>query len=544
MIICPSSSFITHNTRPEYGEQIIRIEYPSASSLVPGNSIDKNRLIVDLALMCLSSDTPIAKKSFLRSSIFLTELSHSVSEEISLLLGLYCLSIKDATSAEYWFLKSAAQGSYQAMNLIGLLYSGLWSSITFQNEKGRGVNEAIRWFQRANKCGSIDSLRYMGVLYYKEHDFAKSLRCFSDHYQHTKSMVSVSFIASLLIHLGKPDIAAKWYKLSASNGLHSSAQMIVNQKRENNDFFGFVKWLTLNRKYSFLHNKVFNYSSLLRSALRPDFSIPNYFSLLHTSNKNTGMFDISSPRTSISRQSLFMTHSFFEKMESKNERRSNHFETFIAPTSSPTQLLIKIFMLASSKPENRNLCLASALLKRLYSMKPSGIFECQLFRDKCKSMNAEDIVETGFISMIIGDNDFALEQFKNASKLGNCTACLMSGIILFHSLCSEEIDYLDSIPYFTQAVQDPIAMVYLGTMSQDQTMIERVSKMIDCEPESGIIYEKIGDMFVIGTQLPKIDDLALKWYGYAMAKYEEFGLDSVGIVNKIGEIVQQNRRFL
>ena len=534
MFIIPSPLFITHNSSSNFGEQILNKENLLNSNPNYLNIHNENQIYIDISLMFISRDNPFGQKSFLKTSLFLTFLKENPNSDISLFLGLLNLSIGEINTSILYFIKSSSNGNIVSMNLLGLIYMGYFQNFGILKNNLNQLELSKIWFSRAYRLGSIESLRFLGEYYSKIGNLKISLYYYSLHFQKTKSKITSFLIANLLNQIGKKEESIKWHNYSASNCIFPSIDFIMNNKRDNNEYIWFIKWLSLNRKYNFFKFQEY-FSPLLLSNFKPDFSLPDNLikSILHK-------FDFKEIQT----DSSSFEYKSFPHDDFPSIRRFKNSINYLLPSNSPNMLLFRIFSFASSSIHQRNLILCETLLNNLYSLKPNGIFDSLIFREKCKSLIPSDIIETAFISFILGDKEFSLNQFLKASQLGDSCGHLMSGLILFHNLAISDLNINDFYVYLSLCPTDPIALMHLGTASNYNVWIERASQIFGCNSNSGLPYEIIGDIFNDGIILPKNSKIALMWYGLSMEKNEEFGLDNVPIIEKIGLVMSKNRNLM
>lgn len=272
-------------------------------------------------------------------------------------------------------------------------------------------------------------------------------------------------------------------------------------------------------------------------------------------------------------------------------------------SGSKSQYLHLALKFASPIFSQRNLHLSFLFLQKLWLLHPKGISESLIFRNKCKSRNAKDLIQCGFIAILCHDSKFALDLFIKAAKNGNETGSLMAGLLMFHGL-NVLRQVKNGCYYLSQCSTDPIALLHLSLACNDEIYEMRAKEalgmysssfqydpsnlsnsinllnylntknsmntlnssnlynssselnpkqsdgsfnMINKGDESNIssansrcrMYEWVGDLFSNSVKLPLNVGIALMFYGIALKKAEEDGDDINGIIKKISYVSRE-----
>jgi hypothetical protein len=202
--------------------------------------------------------------------------------------------------------------------------------------------------------------------------------------------------------------------------------------------------------------------------------------------------------------------------------------------SNRTQTLLLAFEYASADFERRNLQLTKCFLTMLLRDDPRGAVNSQLWRNKCDSRNSGDLVQCGFIAMILGDIVFALSMFEGASRLGNGTGSVMAGIVLAHFVKPRRVS--DACFYFAKCISDPLALVHVGLFADDKTALFRAANLLGVDPGTEVIFECVGDVFALGIKVPQSRFVSQMFYGKAWERVRMNSDDDRKLILKINGI--------
>lgn len=541
MLVTPSPLLVVHHKHQNFDDQLYHLEYALTNNASELNMAKKSQLFTDLAFLCLNEDNQNAKKSSLRASVFLSLLTDLESPDIPLFLGILALSTNDSYTARHWLQKSASQGNKNAMVLLGRLTMGAFNTAPLPDTDDRTILTAIRWFTRAIRSGSLEANYYLGELYYQHNDYRRALVYFNAYFAKTKSVLAAGFIASSLQNLGQTQLSIKWHRWCASQGLQASANSLLVIYRSSNMVVSFIQWLSVATRYSFLKEKKYFFSPLLKANLTDRLEFPQLadaISLLSFSEPYKMASQFLPAQPSVEYRPILNEYEIVSVSKSENPGLSPAARLLSSPSpiagSTPTQLLLKAFELASPNFERRNLAMCKSVLQHLQGLKPRGLCESHLFRAKCKSQNAVDLCTAAFVCLTLEDSVYALELFGKAAILGSDTANLMIGLILFHGLVNTERAE-SGVVYLSRCPLDPIALLHLAVIYNDKTWARRAAQAMNMSEEGGMMHEYVGDLFANGTKFPKDDKVAMMWYGIALQKYEEYGLDTNNILQKMAQ---------
>ena len=547
MLVTPSPLLVLHCKHPYFDEQIYHMEYALGTNAAELYDPSKSQLFTDLSFLCLNEDNPNAQKSALRASMFLALFADIETPDIPLFLGILALSTSDSQTARHWLMISASKGNKNAMVLLGRLHQGYFNTAPLPESDDRPILRAIRWYVRAIRSGSVEALYYLGELYFNTKDYPHALLYFNQYFKKTKSALAAKFIADALYLTNNRQLSIKWHRYAASRGVQGSVNALIVDKRENWDLTAFLQWYSMASRLNVFVDQKYYFSPLLRANLTERVEIPsvqNASILLSISEKYSEAGRMKEAKPSIELQNITTGHNFVNIC--KGETTGLHALPKIIPSPSPvpaispTQMLIKAFKLASPSFDSRNLMLCKSVLQHLQIPKPRGICESQLFRAKCKSFNPDDLVTCAFISLVLNDVVYALELFGKAAMAGSETANLMLGLILFHGIGSTE--RLESgVVYLSRCPLDPIALVHLGVIYNDETWLKRAAQFLNLPYTDYRIYEWVGDLFADGIKLPQDNKVAMMWYGIALTKAEENGADQTALLQKVGQHAYNSR---
>ena len=547
MLVTPSPLLVLHCKHPFFDEQIYHTEYALGLNVAELYDPSKSQLFTDLSFLCLNEDNPNAQKSALRASMFLALFADIETPDIPLFLGILALSTNNSQTARHWLMVSASKGNKNAMVLLGKLHQGYFNTAPLPDTDDRPILRAIRWYGRAIRSGSIEALYYLGELYFNTKDYPHALHYFNLYFKKTKSALAAKFIADALFLTNNRQLSIKWHRYAASRGVQGSVNALIVDKRDACDITSFLQWYSMASRLNVFVEQKYYFSPLLRANLTDKLDIPRLQSaviLLPLSEQYTQNSPLMQAQPAVEFQPLINENGFAnitkgEQINFCTDPRITKFSASV-PGSGPTQLLIKAFELASPSYERRNLALCKSVLQHLQMIKPRGICESQLFRSKCKSSNPDDLVTCGFIALVLNDVVYALELFGKAALKGNETANLMLGVILFHGIGGTE--RLEAgVVYFSRCQLEPIALIHLGVIYNDQQWLRRAAQLLGVSAESSQMYEWVGDLFAQGIKLPKDEKVAMMWYGVALNKAEEYGCNQNEVLQKMGQHAYNSR---
>jgi TPR repeat protein len=173
---------------------------------------------------------------------------------------------------------------------------------------------------------------------------------------------------------------------------------------------------------------------------------------------------------------------------------------------------------------------------------PTFPFHSALWRAKCESDRAADLVKCGFVCCLMNDYTSALGLFKKASQFGSETASLMCGVIYYYGLV-EMRDWTRGLGYFSRCQLQPVALMHiaLAQQVQDKEWRRRAKQLLSPNAPCKNISEKIGDLFYEGIKLPKVLPAAIAWYLVAFTQAEAKEADTTVILGKVSQVILEQR---
>lgn len=639
-IIVPSPELLIHGTHKNYVTQISLNERKIDITRQHSNPL-KDDSTLNLSLMCLNGVNPTIRKARAYSSVLVSDLISSDNPAGALFYGALSAEIDDFPSAIYWFEIGIQKGSIAAIVAAAYLYLQkaliLTRKRTLKKEYDHltydpaNLNEALRWFYRAEKVGSIKSSRFIADIYSL---FGTELQSFSFYMKYFSSIIdcfpgstdfSLSYslyakykLAKLFSSLNLQCTALVWLISCVDQGDVRSATLLIKVLREPKvlsaineikhipDSKGFLplfnKYIAaefyefqmsnsqkdgqnrsqrkktpphvpkIDNSYernftdtildSYALEKVvseFEFSKIsknIESTLEVDLSLPSYKNTSHffwLISPLSNLLPYNLPKDSSLHSTYNTSHINQSKVWQLNEISGaninlNRSNTSVCcplyPLNSKTNFLKLVFKFASPSFTKRNLGLSLLFLKKMYGLHPKGISESSLFRNRCKSSNPKYLVQCGFISMMLNDNQFALQLFEKAARVGNETASLMAGLMLFHGLNITKKKKAGCF-YLSQCTTNPIALLHLSLACDDELWEKRAREILGMnptyDPESASInqgsrsklYEWVGDLFAHFVKFPINMPIAMMFYGVAMKKAEDDGEEITGIIQKM-----------
>jgi TPR repeat protein len=129
-----------------------------------------------------------------------------------------------------------------------------------------------------------------------------------------------------------------------------------------------------------------------------------------------------------------------------------------------------------------------------------------------------------------------LDLFLRASKKGDLTGALMTGLMHFHGFGIER-DVQQGAYFLAKCVTDPIALLHVGVVCGDDAWLARAAIMLNVPKDSYQMFEWLGDLFADGVKLPLDVRIAAMWYGVALKQSELHGEENMTIIEKIARIM-------
>ncbi|OHT01961.1 hypothetical protein TRFO_31100 [Tritrichomonas foetus] len=230
MIVIPSPQLLIYSGNKDYVTQISQREHKSGN--IGLDTIAKDDCTLNLSLMCLNGSNPSICKSRIYSSVIVSDFLELKSPSNPLFFGLLSASVNDFQNAVYWLKIAAQRNCVTAMNALGLLYLK-----TFYSEKNDdSFSCSIRWFNRAYRLGSTQSLQYLAQAYQMSGRSVEALSLFSKHYQKSKSLQTMICIANLFKFFDCIKSSTVWNMACIGQGdLTAVKNLIALQFYDDND---------------------------------------------------------------------------------------------------------------------------------------------------------------------------------------------------------------------------------------------------------------------------------------------------------------------
>lgn len=221
-IIIPSPQLLIHSKNKDYVTQISHREHKSRNLNSNLNSI-LDDCTINLSLMCFNGVNPAIHQARVYSSVIISDFIDLNNPKNPLFYGSLAASAKDFENAVYWYKIAAKRNSVTAMNAIGHIYLNMYKKIKsntdydYLNEDDdededeeeeiygnrelidnkflkykkdlfyvdNPSKEALKWFYRAYKFGSIQSLQYIAMVFEAIGKKSEALHFYRKHYEKT-----------------------------------------------------------------------------------------------------------------------------------------------------------------------------------------------------------------------------------------------------------------------------------------------------------------------------------------------------------------------
>ena len=537
MFVAPSPQMLLHHKNKFYKTQLLKIEFISQNNERFEIPRDSSQFILDMAFTYSINRQPCSDLTRIDATSLLSQSSHQSLK--SIYLGFLAKRLNYKYSALKCFIDASKNGSVEALNFIGKLYEECF----FHNDL------ALKWYARSYRLNLTDSFFSLGWFFYTNNEYLKSLFFLQKHFRETNSLFTAMQIGKALEKMNQTELSMKWYKLCAVNGMKSAVTKILFLLGPDYStlYHSIFQWLPIATRFNIkvkkqppnncwrLKDKNWHLSNYLRANYSNDYSIPSTSTIKHQIQIPDQFIQISSTRN-------VLQHTVSEKFDHAKtnpifavlQLQSILNTSYMFPSESNTQILLAIFECCSKNPVNRNLVYASFLLKKLQLKTNFKLFESRLWLSKCKSHNSIDLMQCGFVCALLNDYASAFDFFSKSRNLSSSTMC---GIILFHGLSDGERDVEHGLYYFGKNSNDPVSLLYIGAVSNEEEYYERAAYFLRCDAKVGILAEKVGDLFYNGLQYPKNIEIAKLWYGKALDGYERQGCDTNKIMKKLSDAV-------
>ncbi|KAH0792427.1 hypothetical protein GPJ56_003604 [Histomonas meleagridis] len=311
-------------------------------------------------------------------------------------------------------------------------------------------------------------------------------------------------------------------------------KIIVELNGKPEDIKLFFQWLSIGTRYNILKSQQYNFSPLLKANFSNDFSYPP-LSSVKAHVQQFAPFN-SMPRT-VTFPVKYVTTTPIQTAKPPPKENKNKIPITLFPSNSPTSRVIQLFRYATSDYSQRNLQCCTLVLNQIRSSAPQTLFDCEIWRNKFFAVDdSESQVSCGFICYLLKDYNQAFICFRNAAELGSEVGCCMCGLMLFHENSSKR-EIKNGLYFFSRCKLDPIALIHMGVACNEKEWVKRATELTKMKYKSGEIYEYVGDLFFEGIKFPKEMRIAQMWYGYAIAKYEEYGFGIEKVSKKLASAV-------
>lgn len=219
-IIVPSPQLLIHAKNKDYVTQISHREHKLRNLNSNINSL-LDDCTINLSLMCFNGVNPAIHQARVYSSVIISDFIELNNPKNPLFYGTLAASANDYENAIYWYEIAAKRKSITAMNAIGHIYLKIYQKIRhfdkyqefpIENDNEKETEkviekepnwynfssyktnifykkdpskEALKWFYRAYKLGSIQSLQYIARVYELIDKKAEALHFYRKHYKIT-----------------------------------------------------------------------------------------------------------------------------------------------------------------------------------------------------------------------------------------------------------------------------------------------------------------------------------------------------------------------
>ena len=173
------------------------------------------------------------------------------------------------------------------------------------------------------------------------------------------------------------------------------------------------------------------------------------------------------------------------------------------PTKSKTKLILDIFELVSSDFKKRNLKLAELYISELINHYSTDILNSEIFKLRSNSTNHKWLSCCGFIYLLLGDVDSGFNMFLKASKLGNFSATMMCGFLLFHWKNDQEEMKKNACYFFLKCTSDPISLIHLSFVLNDTSLLDRACSILGIKSKIECILWLI-NLLIKGIKMPSL----------------------------------------
>lgn len=537
MIVVPSPELLIHRKSRYYEEHISKQLELSEDENV------QTPIIIDEILGNYSKDDCFTRRS--RVEKLNKASAYSITPELAILYASISYTAGNDDSAFFWYKIAAKYGNVKALKAIGRLFLKGYAPI-FPNPavKDDMPAMAIRWFQRAIHLGSTDCNQYIANSYVNQNNYPSALHYFFTHFQITSSLYSKIAMTNIFGRYcsdGKVNPLC-WYLSTVSDGHLSSIKNLLDRT----DCKYRHLWEQLSLKYrsriftrSNFHTSFFSKNYVENRKVDDVSRLSDIFWQFDTIQNHSDQNYFISPENNNEYHELNyclkLTDSEFHEKEFPqmfSDLTSDFFDPSFYPISNKTSCLFHAFKFASSKFEDRNLKLALLMLKK-GQITQYELFRCNLYNQKKKSNNSDDIVSCGLLASILGEHEEAKNLFFKAAQRGHIQASLLYGLYLFHS--SNKEDFTSGSVFLARCMTDPIALIHLGLANDDIFYLHRAAEILKIQSQHEM-FEWVGNCFALGIHLPRNITVALMWYGAALQKKEEAGADTTQLCKKINTL--------
>lgn len=520
MIFAPSPQILLHKNKPNF-----KLYYPDIYDeedfliALKKSAIITSDLLIDRCILT-SRYSEFARYYPHYNSVLALIISllspnsdlntHSLFNKTYLIVyvAMFALQCNDIETGLYFLKKASQEGNKAAM----ILYAKLILTHEKYQKDNYYCRSALQYLLNSLRYGSSEAYSLLG-LYYETIDpkLITSLHMYSLHFEQTRSLSTALRITHELDILKQIRLSRKWMTYTIINCDPTHIQDMIlhfaNSKAKTNSPKIYVVWekiisnlRTQSRIRSQIDQKQVYQSTIKKFQGNFDFH-KDFYKLQRVITKQLPTFCHPQP---------LVYHSSIENknvvLDNKIEYNPNIQEGYF-PLRNKNSYILKIFELTTSNYHKRNLKLADCYLYNCPFVSDSKEFTNNaIFQCRMKSKNPEWLTSCGFIYLILGDMDKGFPLFLNASKLGNLCATMMCGFLLFHFKHHDEKLKKDSVIFFLKCAADPIALIHLFFIMNDESFLERACSILGVQSKMMAIIWLL-NLLVDGVKMPILSNM-------------------------------------
>ena len=532
MTTTPSPSLLIHTDEKKYLQHVLENESFNLVSLKQMVKDEDKKNFLDLLILTFNSKSPKIRKT----------LSH-------LITNLYMLQSKNDPEITYF---------------LGILSSNF-----------RSYENALNFYKKAANSGHIEALLRIGELYYHFPELYNVYECsekchLSEAYKYFLSAFRAGkFKATMFLYiiskrLGKNKLAEKYFYRFCSECKKVSNAKYYEKIMNNNEFHGYIENNfpnTISRYYQpspYLFEYLsFDVKYMETKNVQKFSSTRNIYSNLEEINqdKNKNLLGLIEPINYGEKVHNFLscyknTLTDKIKINSDSEDGCYNFRFPFVPTNNPLKLFQILKHVTGSSYENRNLSIASYILKEI-----PNLDSLAPWRDFVKHPKLTDYCSVAFIYLLLEEFNKAFDIFTKGASQGCKTCRLMCAIFYNHGFVDRCHNEDLALQLFASLPENLIAMGYLYAATRDDTISEflmnhyfELNAQYDENKtllkrgkieRSEIIANAlitIGNLFYVNGKYPRLPAVAISFYSTAISISNGKTFDAKLIMKRIVEL--------